>query len=260
MYTNYHAHTERCHHAVGTEESYILRAIDAGFTEFGFSDHTPYFLGDFYSDYRMEPDKLHDYVTTINSLRTKYADKIKIYLGLEMEYYPQHFEETLRFVLKEDIDYLILGQHFTGNEYDGVYMQGAYACLDKYLKLYVNQVVEAVKTGLFTYIAHPDIIDFETSEPIYKEEMSKICIAAKEANLPLEINLNGLAWNRSYPTPAFFELAADFGNDVIIGFDSHSLDAVFSPKIKMCYDKAVAMTKKLGLHLLDKANLIKPKI
>lgn len=38
---NYHTHTTRCMHAIGSEEEYILAAISAGYTELGFSDHTP---------------------------------------------------------------------------------------------------------------------------------------------------------------------------------------------------------------------------
>ena len=39
---NYHTHTARCMHAIGSEEEYILAAISAGYTELGFSDHTPW--------------------------------------------------------------------------------------------------------------------------------------------------------------------------------------------------------------------------
>mgnify|MGYP000335070433 CR=1 FL=1 len=30
---NYHTHTTRCMHAIGSEEEYILAAISAGYTE-----------------------------------------------------------------------------------------------------------------------------------------------------------------------------------------------------------------------------------
>ena len=32
---NYHTHTTRCMHAIGSEEEYILAAISAGYTELG---------------------------------------------------------------------------------------------------------------------------------------------------------------------------------------------------------------------------------
>ena len=41
MKTNYHTHTTRCMHAVGSDEEYVLSAIKGGFQILGFSDHTP---------------------------------------------------------------------------------------------------------------------------------------------------------------------------------------------------------------------------
>ena len=43
MTENYHTHTARCRHATGTEEEYVLAAIDRGLKILGFSDHTPLF-------------------------------------------------------------------------------------------------------------------------------------------------------------------------------------------------------------------------
>ena len=41
MRANYHTHTPRCRHAVGSEREYIEQAIEAGMEILGFSDHTP---------------------------------------------------------------------------------------------------------------------------------------------------------------------------------------------------------------------------
>ena len=39
---NYHTHTSRCGHAGGTDEEYVLAAIEAGWQVLGFSDHMPW--------------------------------------------------------------------------------------------------------------------------------------------------------------------------------------------------------------------------
>ena len=36
---NYHTHTARCGHAIGTDEEYVQAAIQAGLKTLGFSDH-----------------------------------------------------------------------------------------------------------------------------------------------------------------------------------------------------------------------------
>ena len=42
MLHNYHTHTFRNHHAVGTEREYIEAAIAGGYQTLGFSEHAPY--------------------------------------------------------------------------------------------------------------------------------------------------------------------------------------------------------------------------
>ena len=39
MIANYHTHTFRCHHALGTDEDYVTSAIANGIQILGFSDH-----------------------------------------------------------------------------------------------------------------------------------------------------------------------------------------------------------------------------
>ena len=96
MIANYHTHTPRCGHAVGTEVEYAQAAVDAGIEILGFSDHTPYwFSGDYYSHMRMYPHELEGYCEAVRKVQKQYADKLQIHLGLEVEYYPAYFQELL---------------------------------------------------------------------------------------------------------------------------------------------------------------------
>ena len=84
MIANYHAHTERCRHASGTEEEYLACAIQRGLKIFGFSDHTPqFFPGDYYSFMRMYPNELENYCQSVRSLQKTYRGQIALPLGLE---------------------------------------------------------------------------------------------------------------------------------------------------------------------------------
>lgn len=90
---NYHTHTTRCMHAIGSEEEYILAAISAGYTELGFSDHTPWhYESGYHATMRMDESQLEDYVHTLSVLRDKYKDKISIKIGLECEYFEDKME------------------------------------------------------------------------------------------------------------------------------------------------------------------------
>ena len=62
MNYNFHTHTFRCHHASGTPEEYVLRAIDVGIEYMGFSDHFPYRFAD---GYKLLAEKLVSVVKEI---------------------------------------------------------------------------------------------------------------------------------------------------------------------------------------------------
>lgn len=221
MLENYHTHTARCRHAVGTEEEYIQNAIANGLTTLGFADHTPYlFLGTYYSTFRMFPDQIEDYAQTILNLKEKYAGQIDIHLGLEVEYYPDRISDMLELIKPHGIEYMILGQHCCGNEQDSFY-NGASTDAPARLEQYCNQVIEALDTGLFSYIAHPDLIHFTGDIALYRTHMTRLCQAAKDHGTPLEINLLGLREKRHYPNEILFEIAGKIGCPMVIGSDAH---------------------------------------
>ncbi|MBQ8882376.1 MAG: histidinol-phosphatase [Clostridia bacterium] len=80
---NYHTHTIYCDGA-NTAEEMVIKAIELGSTELGFSGHSPL---PFTNDYAIRLEKLAQYHEEINRLKAKYAHKIKIYCGLELDYY-----------------------------------------------------------------------------------------------------------------------------------------------------------------------------
>lgn len=252
MTANYHTHTPRCRHASGSENEYIEKALSRGLEILGFSDHTPYlFPGDYYSTFRMFPEQTEDYFTTIERMKKEYAGKITIYSGLEAEYYPKHFSALIDLIKPYHPDYLILGQHFTRNEYDGDY-SGAPTEDERILRAYVDQLIEGISTGLYSYIAHPDLIRFTGDEAVYEKHIQRLCEAAKKLEIPLEINMLGLEGNRHYPCDRFWKIAAGVGNDVVLGCDAHEPDAVANPEtLKKAYDFAA----KFDLKPLERVKL-----
>jgi len=245
---NYHTHTVRCRHARGTEREYIENAIAAGMKTLGFSDHAPQiFPGEYYSDFRMFPAEVPDYVQTLLALREEYKDRIDIRIGYEAEYYPDLFGDLLTLVRQYPCDYLILGQHFLDNEttrrYSGVRTENEQILTD-----YVNQVCAGIRTGYFTYVAHPDLQNFTGPSSVFCREYSRLIRCAMEAGLPLEINLLGLAGNRHYPNPAFWELAGRLGADVVIGFDAHDPAHLLNDH---AYTAALEIIRRYGLHPVE---------
>ncbi|MBQ8536315.1 MAG: histidinol-phosphatase [Clostridia bacterium] len=253
MKANYHTHTPRCHHAGGTEEEYVKAAIGAGFDVLGFSDHTPWpYKSDFVSHIRMLPQELPGYVSTVQHLKEAYKDQITLRLGLECEYYPMYMDWLQE--LHERMDYLILGAHYLNTDESNPYV--VYPCKeDKGMWAYVESSCEALQTGLFTYMAHPDL--FMRYRPAFDKESEKashaLLTVIKELGLPIEYNLNGqLIQQREkepgYPRREFWEFAASYGIPAIIGVDAHTPKLLANEKI---WEDAHTLLTQLGYTIID---------
>lgn len=242
--SNFHTHTALCNHASGEIRDYVTSAVKAGMKTLGFSCHAPYtFDGDFISWFRMRPHETEAYAREILSLKEEFAGKIDVKLGYEAEYYPCHFKDLLDRINGFPCDYIILGQHFINNEYDGSYC-GALRGADE-LKQYVSQVSEAMNLGVYTYVAHPDLPRVTESMDEYLEIMSGLCKASLDTDTPLEINLLGIQEGRQYPKEEFWRMVGEYGCPVVIGYDAHtpsSLSDESSPR------RALEMVEKYSLN------------
>ncbi len=250
---NYHTHTFRCSHATGTTEEYIKNAIANGIKHLGFSEHTPFKFPDGYESwYRLQTSDVSDYFSELYALREKYKDEIEIKIGFELEWYPLYAEEMIKLALDSGAEYLILGQHYLKNEHpSGVH---AFDETDKAedMKEFVDETIAGMESGYFSYVAHPDMLNFTGDDEVLKTELKRICVASKELNLPLEINFMGIRSNRSYPKMIFWEMAGEMGCPVTLGSDAHSAESVFD---KESIKKAHDMIKKYNLNYIGKPKL-----
>ena len=252
MIANYHSHTTRCHHAKGTEAEFIEKALERGLKIFGFSDHPPqYFPGSYYSFMRMYPQELEGYCNTVRQLQKEFAGQIQIPLGVEVEYYPASWKELLPRLRDAGIEYMILGQHWLGNEENEPYVGDATAD-EAILKQYCHQAMEGLDTGVFTYLAHPDVINFVGDRNVYRRHMRDLIRFACQANVPLEMNLLGLRSNRHYPDMDFWAIAAEEGCQVILGMDAHEPGHIQELETEK---KALEIVRHFDLNLLDTAEL-----
>ena len=252
MKANYHTHTWRCNHAKGTEREYVEAAISRGLEVLGFSDHTPYpFPWYHHSFIRMCCGQLPEYAEMTRTLREEFRDRIDIKLGVEAEYYPDYFSSLRSLLADHGVEYMILGQHYLGNEILGHY-SGRATSEPKHLEQYCAQCKDAMQTGLFSYFAHPDLIRFVGSEEAYNKEIRSLCREAKNCGLPLEINLLGIEAGKHYPNRRFWEIAAEEGNPVILGCDTHDPKALLS---RASEEKAMELISELGLELVPELTL-----
>ncbi len=243
MKANYHTHTARCSHADGTMREYVEAAIKNGLKILGFSDHVP--VGKKWPT-KMAMSEAPEYVAEIKALAEEYKDKIKIYIGYEAEYWPSSFNAVFSQLKVYGLDYLILGQHGVECDYCSAYT--GIKCDERYFKDYVDSVIAAMQTEKFSYVAHPDIINYHDDKELYTKEMTRLCKASVKYDVPLEFNLLGFSENRQYPHKDFWPIAAKCGCDVVLGWDAHTPAFTGDNEI---YIKAIEYLKQFDITPLE---------
>lgn len=256
MKTNYHTHNQRCNHAIGVIEDYVKAAIEENYDEIGISDHLPHPGKDIDNAFRMKYEEIPEYFKEIDAVKEKYGHKISIKKAIECEYFEEF--QWLYNELKEKykVDYLLLGVHFFPYKGQWLYVGGV--TLDKeMLEAYVDYVVKSMKSGLFKYIAHPDLfgVSYRDWDENAIKQARRILETAEEMNLPIEININGfnrgtIQYNNGtryqYPIKDFWELSKEYNVTRILGVDAHE------PKHLKDLEKGLNFAKELHIEVIDK--------
>lgn len=258
---NYHSHTWRCKHAAGTEEEYVRKAIESGFTVLGFTDHTPWpYPQEFENTVRMSLSQLPDYIATVRALGDKYADHIHIPLGLECEAFPSYLG-WLADVKAQYLDYLILGNHYELTDENGGFYFGR-CRTGAHVRRYVECTIAGMETGMFAYLAHPDL--FCRTYPAFDGDCAAasrdLCAAAKALDMPLEYNLLGIQYHDrdhaagglGYPYEGFWEIAAETGCRVILGLDAHRTEQLGRLDL---FDAARRYLSELGMEIVPSLDI-----
>lgn len=275
MKTNYHTHLSLCGHAEGMSEDYVKVAIEEGYDALGMSDHGPIkpefmskeeFAYNWLERQMTYEEFLNIYLPDCKKTKEKYKDKIKLYIGLEIEYlYPFHsyFED-----LRSKLDYMNLAIHFyyhngkITNSFDDVTYENVYS--------YALNAKMAMETGLFNTMVHPDVYMYHyksadgnaTFDSECERTARLIIESAIKNNVYLEINVGGLFKVTSnnevmgkfaYPRDEFWKIVKEYPEaKVVIGVDAHKPEQLRAKEIKMAYEFA----KKHNIKVLDNVESI----
>ncbi|MAE16814.1 MAG: histidinol phosphatase [Deltaproteobacteria bacterium] len=230
FWKNYHAHTYRCKHAKGDAVHFARAARAGGASVYGMSDHAA-LPDNRWNNVRMAHQELNDYVAAVRYARTE-VPEITVLLGMECEDVPEfrsYYKEEL--LGRRHFDYLIGAGHYTPLE--GEWLNSFSELTNaRALRAYSDHLAEMMVTGLYAFIAHPDVygacLDRWNAEAAACAR--DILAAAAETNTPLEINGNGLhrhpihtseGTRVPYPWKPFWELAAEYPVTVICNSDAH---------------------------------------
>lgn len=226
---NFHTHTYRCKHASGEVDDYCRVAVAAGMETLGFSDHCA-LPDDRWLDVRMAMDELDGYVAAVEAARSSYPG-LAVLLGMECEYVPEFhawYEDEL--FGERGFEYLVGGAHFFPE--NGAWTGTYGGTTDRRsLLAYADYVVTMIETGLFSFIAHPDLFGncYRTWDDSTEACSRRILEAAARCGVGMEINALGLRKIAArpdsafplYPWRPFWELAGEYDVSVIVNSDAH---------------------------------------
>ncbi len=234
--SSYHTHSTYSD-GKNTLEEMVLSAIESGCKEIGFSDHAPM---TFDCEWSFTEDKIEPYRNEILALKEKYKDKIKVFVGIEQDYYS---------VPAKGYDYIIGSVHYVykNGEYLPVDLSGkamedfvnkhyngdVYSYCEDYFKL-VKDVYNKTKCQI---IGHFDLVTkFNEKHPMIDTNHPRYVKAVDEAlkellKTPAIFEINTGAISRGYRTTPYpdeptIDKIAKSGKKFVITSDTHNKETI----------------------------------
>lgn len=234
-----HSHTEFCD-GRATMEAFARKAVEDGFTHYGFSPHSPITIP---SPCNMLRDNVARYDEEYRRIRDTYGDRVKFYRAMEIDYLGDEWGPAHEYFASLHLDYTIGSVHFIpcqSGEYvdiDGNF-ENFRKKMDKYFHNDIRYVVETfysrscrmVEAGGFDIIGHLDKVGCNAgyfqlgieSEPWYQALLDDLIHRVTDAGLVVEINTK--AWhqhNRMFPHTDKWKKLVDVGIRLVVNSDVH---------------------------------------
>ncbi|MBQ0083281.1 MAG: histidinol-phosphatase [Clostridiales bacterium] len=216
-------------------EEIIKAAISAGLTHIGISDHS-------YTYFDEEPCRnmkdMDKYIGEINALKEKYKNKIKVYCGIEQDYYSDGPDKRLDYVIGS-VHYLELGGKFVCIDYGVERLKNAvndyfggdiYSLIEEYYRV-IGDIVSKTNADI---IGHFDIISkynekyhlFDENNERYRAAWKKAVDKLLKANAIFEINTGAISRghrHQPYPSDEIRDYIAKNGGKFVLSSDSHHI-------------------------------------
>lgn len=264
MKSNYHTHCHFCD-GKGDPELYVEEALKVGLTTLGFSSHAPIKEE---NSWTLTDDQVEPYISRINELKEKYRDQLDIYLGLEVDYYPD--ENRFNRFRSYGLEYIIGSVHMVKPEgFDTYYSVDASVrdfqkVLDEvyqgdirsFGKDYYRSLREMIEQGGFEILGHLDLFRkfnsgdrfFSEREEWYIDEVTKVLELLEKRDIIVEVNTGAISrgvQSRPYPSKWILEECNRRNIRVCLNSDVHSPE-----HIKCYYSEAVTLIKECGFNTL----------
>lgn len=251
---NLHTHTNFCD-GKNTAEELIIKAIELGFHSLGFSGHAP-MPENIKASYTMTKEDLPKYVAEIHRLKQKYADKIKLFTGIEFD------------ILSEcdltDFDYVIGSVHYirhgdslidfdvSAAEVKKIIDEVYSGCGMLFAKEYYRELARMPEIVTPDIVGHFDIVAkhsekhpfFDTESKEYRSYALETLHALAPTCRFYELNVGGIPRGyrlTPYPQKFILEEMKDLGLGLVISSDCHNLNY-----LNQGFDDGLELLKSCG--------------
>lgn len=221
----------------------VQSAADKGLSAVTITDHMPL---PFATRYAMDTGAVEDYRHAVIRSRDLCPERIEVFLGLEMEFIPEH-REWIRTLAHMPWDRLIVSVHsimagetpllVNGNERE---FQALLDHFDRDIKSlcrrYYHILQEGYATGWFDIAGHLDVIKkhnqdnrfFDEKEAWYSDLIDDTLASIRAAGMTMEINTAGLGHARqeTYPSDWIIRRASEKEIPLVLSSDAHRPEAV----------------------------------
>ncbi|MCA0149431.1 MULTISPECIES: histidinol phosphate phosphatase domain-containing protein [Rossellomorea] len=198
-------------------------------------------------------ENMEDFVDFIESQKQKWAEHgIKLKLGMEADYFPGCHNQLKELLSTHRWDYVIGSVHFVdgwGFDNPEAIDQFEHYGLEELYGRFFQIVEEAIRSGLFDFVAHLDnlkVFNFRPHEEILLPHYEKIARALVDTNTATEVNA-GLFYRypikEMCPSPSFLKVLAEAGVRFTTSSDSH-----FPDDIGLYVNENTERLKALGIH------------
>ena len=237
--TNYHSHCSFCDGRAPLEE-FVKEAITQGFYSYGVSSHAPL---PFPTQWTMEWEQMEAYLDEFKNLRSKYADEIELYVGLEIDYLNEESNPSVARFTELPLDYRIGSVHLL---YDAAGEVVDIDCspavfkerVDRHfngdvlrvVRMYFDRLFRMVELGGFDILGHADKMHYNAScyhpglldEPWYEALMKDYFSLVASRGYLVEINTKAYdSLGTFYPNSRYWELMKEYQIKVLVNSDAH---------------------------------------
>lgn len=237
--TNYHSHCSFCDGRAPFEE-FVKEAIRQGFYSYGVSSHAPL---PFPTRWTMEWEQMEAYLDEFKNLRSKYADEIELYVGLEIDYLNEESNPSVARFTELPLDYRIGSVHLL---YDAAGEVVDIDCspavfkerVDRHfngdvlrvVRMYFDRLFRMVELGGFDVLGHADKMHYNAScyhpglldEPWYEALMKDYFSLVASRGYLVEINTKAYdSLGTFYPNSRYWELMKEYQIKVLVNSDAH---------------------------------------